>query len=143
MSTSSKLIVDALRHEGRVRSSIPPHDQLLYLNEAPRDAQAHMLATYDRVVFIRNPYSRLYSAWTNKFRDMPDTCTTRMEGGVPVLKCNIFYDNWVHIGSRVLRHAGLAVPEEGQEVLRAVTWPLFLNAVLAGVAKDRHWINQV
>lgn len=144
MSTSSKMIVDALRHNGVVRDRIPTHGELQYVNEAPAAHQAEMFATYERVVFVRNPYARLYSAWTNKYRDMPGTCknVTGSKGDTRV-KCNEFYNNWVSIGRRIYSHAGLVAPEDTQELLRGVTWPMFINAVVAGAARDRHWITQV
>ena len=144
MSTSSKLIVDALRHNGTIPSEIPTHGKLQYLNEAPKDKQERMLRDYTRVIFIRHPYARLYSAWTNKYRDMPGTCknVTNSRGEV-VVRCNQFYNNWVALGRKMLANAGIEVPADSQAVLRAVTWHIFLDGVLDGAAHDKHWKNQV
>jgi hypothetical protein len=137
MSTSSKLVAYALDHENEVPRTIPNKRELTYLGRL--DNPGEFVRNARRVLFIRNPYARLYSAWTNKYRDMPGTCKLRRAG----LKCDPFYDLWVDIGRKILAHGGVPVPEAEQDVLKAVTWELFLNAVLDEVVGDKHWRTQV
>jgi hypothetical protein len=139
MSTSSKLVAYALDHNGTIPTSIPRREHLTYLGPWSDSANRKKLDEYKRVLFIRNPYARLYSAWTNKYRDMPSTC--KVVNGR--MKCNTFYDNWVRLGQRMYKHAGMTPPEDTNDLLSGVTWEMFLEAVLSRAAVDRHWTNQV
>jgi hypothetical protein len=139
MSTSSKLIAWALDNNGTIRSRIPRREHLTYLGPVSEAANQQKMDEYQRVLFIRNPYARLYSAWTNKYRDMPSTC--KEENGK--MRCNPFYDRWVSLGLEMYKHAGMTPPEDSNDMLRGVTWEMFLEAVLSRAAVDRHWTNQV
>ena len=143
MSTSSKLIVDALKNDGVVPHHIPAHEALNYLAEASVEKQREVLANYTRVMFIRNPYARLYSAWTNKYRDMPDTCKEVVVRGETRVRCNPFYRNWVNLGIKMLEHSSIDLPDNDQDILRAVKWHVFLKGVIDQAAQDKHWKNQV
>ena len=144
MSTSSKLIASALAHDGVVPTRIPAHVELNYAFDAWKSAGQRRFKDYTRVMFIRNPYARLYSAWTNKFRDMPGTCkNVTISNGEVKLKCNQFFSQWVGMAETILKRAKLPVPDNDQAALTAITWPIFLQAVLNNVVYDKHWRNQV
>lgn len=146
MSTSSKLMVDAIKRGGVVPTKIPPREDLDYTINAWKNAYKPQFADYTRVMFIRNPYARLYSAWTNKFRDMPDTCrnvTSAKKPGVVEYKCNMFYSLWVSAARKILTHEHEPIPANDQDILRAITWEKFLRAVVDQVIQDKHWRNQV
>ena len=143
MSTSSKLIVDALRNDGVVPSIVPHVHDLPYLAQLPDSEQDLRLDSYHRVVFIRNPYARLYSAWTNKFRDMPSTCRNLTERGRTRMVCDMYYRHWVEMSVAVLEALDLEVPDNAQDILREVTWPRFIQAVVTGDVYDTHWALQV
>lgn len=145
MSTSSKLIVFALDHNGTIPSSIPPHSQLDYLNDLPsRDEKDARLAAYERVLFVRNPYARLYSAWKNKYVDMPGTCkNVSAPDGTFKRKCDPFFDNWIRLGYAIYKFHNMPAPAYDLDLLRGVTWRMFVDAVLAGAVTDKHWATQV
>lgn len=63
MSTSSKLITYALKHNGTIPTVIPAHRQLDYIQglHDPDEVKRRMM-NYERVMFIRNPYARYFIA---------------------------------------------------------------------------------
>ena len=142
MSTSLKLFVATLDRNGAVPPRPPQREDLTYLNDLSKDDADKAMKLYTRALFVRNPYTRLYSAWCNKFRDMPATCVDTPSGK----HCDPHYRLWVSNADKILRHAGYRdadIPYDTQERLAAVTWPMFVAAVLDGAVTDRHWRLQV
>jgi hypothetical protein len=121
------------------------------------DARREALSSFERVLVVRNPFTRLYSAWHNKFHDGVGRC----KGGRDRVYCGY----WKPLALRLLRLSALA-PEQAVEgvgatwvpsdeealqmsssaVLAMVTWPLFLRAVVfsnSEKAREGHWAPQV
>ena len=100
------------------------------------------MRNYNRVLFVRNPNARLYSARSNKFRDMPKTCYEDQYGR----HCDPHYRNWRNLAEKLLVSQGGSretLSDDPQVLLASITWPMFLKGVLDGVIVDRHWIMQV
>ncbi len=97
--------------------------------------------SFERVVFVRNPYTRLFSAWRDKFQGTAEQCRT---------SCSMAYlKYWYTFARRILEYSGLSVEEiaalrkDKGSFFAAVTWPRFLKAVLARKVVDRHWRDQM
>ena len=87
---------------------------------------------------------RLYSAWKNKYVDMPSTCKPHTDSfGHTKIRCDPFFDKWVRIGMDIHKYYSLSIPNTPADVLRGVTWPMFRDSVLAHAVSDKHWAAQV
>jgi hypothetical protein len=103
--------------------------------------QGTALATFERVVVVRNPFARLYSAWHNKFFDGLAFCQRSDRDAHP------YCVQWGNLARLVVRAA--AVSTAGVNVTRPVelmglvTWPAFLNATMFHGVNEPHWTLQV
>lgn len=146
MSTSVLSIVHALDHDGEIL--FEPDVPKAYgnpFNELSRSEQEARLADYTRVLIVRNPFARLYSAWSNKFPEKAaNFCEHRLRAsGEEYYYCDTSAVRWARIGQRFFKHAGVPVPETSREQLLGVTWRMFLNGVLDEAVFDMHWEPQV
>lgn len=130
MSTTVKPILETLSgHPGNVRAD---SSLVKYLAGMPPEEVHNILDTYKRVVFLRHPFSRVYSAWKNKFVQNALVC--RKSG------CETGARMWVGKATEALTHAGMNVTGMSSvELLEALTWDRFVSAVLHGHISDRHW----
>lgn len=143
MSSSTRLLLYALDHDA-IPDKTPSRSTLHVLKDAPLDKQAMILQNYTRASFVRHPYSRLVSAWANKFRDMPETCRYTTNGNATVRHCDSAYDFWVVLARTLLRLANVhPTPTHHADILRNVTWPVFLRAIQYRGAYNNHWGIQV
>ena len=142
MSTSSKFIIDALNNDGVVPKFAPNVGDSTIMGKLSMAERKRRLQGYEIAAFIRNPYARMYSVWTNKVRDSIGACPVTKDGK---RHCTDVYRNWVRNSKRIL--GKLAVPfnatGDPDGVLRLMTWPRFLEGVLLHAVWDKHLEEQV
>jgi hypothetical protein len=90
MTTTLKTIASILALGVNHANPVLPVDRRYYLDRAAPEEQMQKLATYKRALLVRNPYTRLHSAWNNKFR----TLATSQDAAAP----------WIPIAKQVCEH---------------------------------------
>ena len=117
---------------------------IVCVSRFPKERRYQLLRdpTYERILFVRNPYTRVFSAWVDKFQGTYEVC----KSGV----CDKGqFRPWLQMSVKILEHNGVSADsisrlrEDPAALLKAVTWPRFLRSVLAKKAADRHWREQV
>lgn len=143
MSSSILYLLDGLANNGSLRDPSVPLLRI-HVNRTgnlPPEQQDHILSRSTRVAFVRNPFTRVHSAWVNKFELLAEFGCWRTDGGKE--KCFPDVGVFSPVGRRMLEYAGEVVPKRPLEVLRRVTWPIFLRGILEGNITDMHWNLQV
>jgi hypothetical protein len=137
MSSSSKWLISVLDGIPIKAGNIDnrPRSRFTYLNRFSQAERDTILSTFHRVLFVRNPLTRLRSAWGDKFDSRARQCASG--------KCPFATASWAKIAREVLRSQNVTMPESTTETMGAVTWPRFAVAASLGKVVDRHWRLQV
>jgi Sulfotransferase family len=86
MTTTLKTAASILKAGREHAGAAFVQDRRFYLQYQSQEEQLEKLATYKRALLVRNPYTRLHSAWNNKFRTLNVSDTASAAPWIPMAK---------------------------------------------------------